>query len=55
MKICDDIFRAESVSNKTDPELKRMAIVGIKKIQSGAINEIDNTFSYTSANLNAYS
>ena len=26
LKICDDIFTGETVSNKTDPELKRMAV-----------------------------
>ena len=26
LKICDDLFTAETVSNKTDPELKRMAV-----------------------------
>ena len=26
LKICDDIFTAETLSNKTDPELKSMAV-----------------------------
>jgi hypothetical protein len=51
LKICDDLYRGESVSNRTDPELKRMSLVGIKKVISGSINEITNTFTYTSTNL----
>jgi hypothetical protein len=30
LKICDDLYTGESLSNQTDPELKRMAIQGIK-------------------------
>jgi hypothetical protein len=51
LKICDDIFRAESLSNHTDPELKRIALVGIKRVISGANNDITNNFAYTSPNL----
>lgn len=47
-KICDDLYRGESLSNQTDPELKRMSLVGMKKVTSGAINEITNAFAYTS-------
>jgi hypothetical protein len=55
LKICDDIYVAESLSNKTDPELKRIAVTGIKKVLSGAINEITNTFSYDSTTVKARS
>jgi hypothetical protein len=53
LKICDDIFTAESISNKTDPELKRVAVAGIKRILSGATDEISNTFAFDSATVKA--
>lgn len=51
--VCDDLFRAETVSNRSDPELKRMAVTGIKKVLSGAVNEISNSFSYESSTVKA--
>jgi|LauGreDrversion4_2_1035121.scaffolds.fasta_scaffold348570_3 hypothetical protein len=53
LKICDDIFTAETLSNKTDPELKKMAVQGIKKIISGSINEITNTFTFETPTIKA--
>ena len=53
LKICDDIFTAETHSNKTDPELKKMAVQGIKKIISGSINEITNTFTFETPTIKA--
>jgi hypothetical protein len=53
LKICDDIFTAESISNKTDPKLKRVAVSGIKRILSGATDEISNTFAFDSATVKA--
>ena len=53
VKFCDDLFTAESISNKTDPELKRMAITGLKKVLSGATNDISNTFAYDSTTVKA--
>lgn len=55
LKICDDLYRGESVSNKTDPELKRMALVGIKKIIAGANDEITNSFAFNSINIKSQS
>lgn len=55
LKICDDIFTAETLSNKTDPELKKMAVQGIKKIISGSINEITNTFTFETPTIKAQS
>jgi hypothetical protein len=42
LRVCDDLFTAESISNKTDPELKRVAVAGIKRILSGATDIITN-------------
>lgn len=53
LKICDDIFTAETLSNKTDPELKKMAVQGIKKIISGSINEITNAFTFETPTIKA--
>jgi len=53
LKICDDIFTAETLSNKTDPELKKMAVQGIKKIISGSINEITKTFTFETPTIKA--
>jgi hypothetical protein len=53
MMVCDDLFMAETVSNRSDPELKRMAVTGIKKVLSGAVNEISNSFSYESSTVKA--
>lgn len=53
LKICDDIFTAESISNKTDPELKRVAVSGIKRILSGATDDISNNFAFDSATVKA--
>ena len=53
LKICDDIFTAESISNKTNPELKRVAVSGIKRILSGATDDISNTFAFDSATVRA--
>ncbi len=53
LRVCDDIFTAESISNKTDPELKRVAVAGIKRILSGATDIITNTFSYDSSTVRA--
>lgn len=55
LKICDDVFTAETMSNKTDPELKSMAVQGIKKIMAGSINEITNTFTFETATVKAQS
>ena len=55
LKICDDIFTAETVSNKTDPELKSMAVQGIKNILAGSINEITNTFTFETSTIKARS
>ena len=54
MQICDNLFRAESLSNYSDPELKRMAYTGAKQVIAGAIDEISNTFSYSSPTMKAY-
>jgi hypothetical protein len=51
LKICDDIFTAESISNKTNPELKRVAVEGIRRILSGASDEITNTFAFDTATI----
>jgi len=53
LKVCDDVFTAESISNKTDPELKRVAVEGIRRILAGATDEITNTFSFDTATLRA--
>ena len=53
LKICDDIFTAESTSNKTDPELRRVAVSGIKRILSGATDAISNNFAFDSATVRA--
>lgn len=53
LKICDDVFTAESLSNKTDPELKRVAVAGIRRILSGATDDITNTFAFDTATLRA--
>ena len=53
LKICDDIFTAESTSNKTDTELKRVAVSGIKRILSGATDAISNNFAFDSATVRA--
>ena len=53
LKICDDIFTAESISNKTNPELKRVAVEGIRRILSGASDEITNTFAFDTATIRA--
>ena len=55
LKICDDLFTAETVSNKTDPELKRMAVQGIKKIIAGSIDEIKNKFTFETPTVKAQS
>ena len=51
MKICDDIYRAESLSNTTDPELKKQAMTCIKKIMSGSATDITNTFTFSSPTI----
>ena len=51
IKICDDLFTAESLSNKTDPELKRVAVSGIKRVMAGATDEITNTFAFDSSTV----
>ena len=46
LKICDDIYSFETASNFSDPELKRMAFKGLKKVVSGTINPLSNSFSW---------
>lgn len=55
MKICDDLYRGESLSNRTDPELKNVALIGMKKVMSGSMDDITNTFTYESSFVKAYS
>ncbi len=40
LKICDDIYSSETASNFSDPELKRMAFNGFKKVIAGSINPL---------------
>ena len=55
LKVCDDIYRFESASNFTDPELKRMAFIGFKKVVSGSNNLTTNSFSYSSSSIKSQS
>lgn len=55
LKICDDVYRSESLSNRTDPELKNIAIKGFKRVLTGGINDITNSLTYESSNLKALS
>lgn len=55
LKICDDIYSFETASNFSDPELKRMAFKGFKKVVSGSINPLTNSFSWQSSSIKVYS